>query len=220
MERGEVWWAQLPDPSASEPGYRRPVVIIQSDSFNRSRIRTVIAVVLTSNLHLAEAPGNLLISASESGLPRDSVANVSRVITVDWDFLIEKAGACRAKHCVPSRKGFGSCWIYNPPRRIHPTPGDQSTGKLKFSHQRISLYNRYVDGLLRRHAAIGPADRRRLDPDQDLACFWFRFRHLPERQDIRRSVACVDNRLHNKSLHLLRSFRNHNERPEAIDPFQ
>jgi mRNA interferase MazF len=97
MERGEVWWAQLPDPGASEPGYRRPVVIVQSDSFNRSRIRTIIAVVLTSNLRLAEAPGNLLLPASESGLPRDSVANVSRVITVDRDFLTEKTGRLQSK---------------------------------------------------------------------------------------------------------------------------
>jgi mRNA interferase MazF len=97
MERGEVWWAQLPDPSASEPGFRRPVVIVQSDSFNRSRLRTIIAVVLTSNLRLAEAPGNLLIPASESGLPRDSVANVSQVITVDRGFLTEKAGRLRSK---------------------------------------------------------------------------------------------------------------------------
>ena len=73
MERGEIWWAQLPDPTASEPGFRRPVVIIQSNAFNRSRIRTVIAVVLTSNLRLAEAPGNVLVPASESGLPKDSV---------------------------------------------------------------------------------------------------------------------------------------------------
>jgi mRNA interferase MazF len=92
MERGEVWWAELPDPTASEPGYRRPVVIVQSNVFNRSRIRTVIAVVLTSNLRLAEAPGNVLISASDSGLPKDSVANVSQVITVDRTFLTERCG--------------------------------------------------------------------------------------------------------------------------------
>lgn len=92
MERGEVWWAELPDPTASEPGYRRPVVIVQSNVFNRSRIRTVIAVVLTSNLRLAEAPGNVLISASDSGLPKDSVANVSQVITVDRTFLAERCG--------------------------------------------------------------------------------------------------------------------------------
>jgi mRNA interferase MazF len=92
MERGEVWWAELPDPTASEPGYRRPVVIVQSNVFNRSRIRTVIAVVLTSNLRLAEAPGNVLVPASDSGLPKDSVANVSQVITVDRTFLTERCG--------------------------------------------------------------------------------------------------------------------------------
>ena len=97
MERGEVWWAQLPDPSASEPGFRRPVVIIQSNPFNRSRIRTVIATVLTSNLRLAEAPGNRLIPAEESGLPKDAVANISQVITVDRSFLTEKAGRLRSK---------------------------------------------------------------------------------------------------------------------------
>ena len=90
MERGEIWWAQLPDPVASEPGFRRPVIIIQSNAFNRSRIRTAIAVVLTSNLRLAEAPGNVFVPASESGLPKDSVANVSQVITVDRAFLTEK----------------------------------------------------------------------------------------------------------------------------------
>jgi len=90
MERGEVWWAQLPDSIASEPGFRRPVVIIQSNAFNRSRIRKVIAVVVTSNLRLAEAPGNVFVPASESGLPKDSVANVSQVITMDRTFLTEK----------------------------------------------------------------------------------------------------------------------------------
>ena len=92
MERGEVWWAELPDPTASEPGFRRPVVIVQSNAFNRSRIRTIIAVVLTSNFRLAEAPGNVLIAASDSGLPKDSVANVSQVITVDRTFLTERCG--------------------------------------------------------------------------------------------------------------------------------
>ena len=92
MERGTVWWAQLPDPVASEPGFRRPVVIIQANAFNRSRIRTVIVVVLTSNLRLAEAPGNVLIPASDSGLPKDSVANVSQIITVDRTFLTDKCG--------------------------------------------------------------------------------------------------------------------------------
>jgi mRNA interferase MazF len=97
MERGEIWWAQLPDPTASEPDFRRPVVIIQSNAFNRSRIRTAIAVVLTSNLRLAEAPGNVLVPASESGLPKDSVVNVSQVITVDRTFLTEKCGRLPTK---------------------------------------------------------------------------------------------------------------------------
>ena len=92
MERGDIWWAQLPDPVASQPGFRRPVVIVQSNAFNRSRIRTVIAAVVTSNLRLAEAPGNVLLPASESGLPKDSVVNVSQVITVDREFLAEKCG--------------------------------------------------------------------------------------------------------------------------------
>ena len=92
MERGEIWWAQLPDPVASEPGFRRPVVIVQSNAFNRSHIRTVIAVVVTSNLRLTAAPGNVFLPASESGLPKDSVANVSQVITLDRAFLIEKCG--------------------------------------------------------------------------------------------------------------------------------
>jgi mRNA interferase MazF len=92
MERGTVWWAQFPEPIASEPGFRRPVIIIQSNAFNRSRIRTIVAVVLTSNLHLAEAPGNVLIPAIDSGLPKDSVANVSQIITLDRTFLTEKRG--------------------------------------------------------------------------------------------------------------------------------
>ena len=90
--RGEIWWAILPAPTASEPGYRRPLLIIQSDDFNRSRIKTIIAVVLTSNLRLSEAPGNVLLSKKDSNLPKRSVANVSQLITVDKSFLTEKVG--------------------------------------------------------------------------------------------------------------------------------
>jgi mRNA interferase MazF len=95
MKRGEIWWADLPDPIASEPGYRRPLVIIQIDDFNRSRISTVVVIVLTSNLRLAEAPGNVLLKSLQTGLQKDSVANVSQVITVDKSFLTEKAGKLR-----------------------------------------------------------------------------------------------------------------------------
>jgi mRNA interferase MazF len=89
MRRGEIWWADLPDPHGSAAGYRRPVVIIQADSFTISRIATVIVVAITSNLRLAAAPGNVLLLASESNLPRDSVINVSQIVTLDKTVLDE-----------------------------------------------------------------------------------------------------------------------------------
>jgi mRNA interferase MazF len=92
IQWGEIWWADLPEPRGSEPGYRRPVLVIQADYFNASRIHTVIVAVITSNLGLAEAPGNVLIPARWSLLPRDSVVNVSQVVTLDRDFLTERAG--------------------------------------------------------------------------------------------------------------------------------
>lgn len=92
IARGEVWWADLDEPTGSEPGYRRPVLIVQADPFNRSRLQTTIAVVLTSNLRLIDAPGNVLVPKQSSGLPKDSVANVSQVITLDRDVLAERAG--------------------------------------------------------------------------------------------------------------------------------
>lgn len=97
VERGQVWWADLGEPAGSQPGFRRPVLVVQSDAFNRSRLRTVLAVVLTSNLRLVEAPGNVLIPAKAAGLPKDSVANVSQIITVDRDFLAELAGRIRGQ---------------------------------------------------------------------------------------------------------------------------
>ena len=97
VERGQIWWADLGEPAGSQAGYRRPVLIVQSDAFNRSRLRTAVAVVLTSNLHLVDAPGNVLIPAKAAGLPRDSVANVSQVITIDRDFLTDPAGRLRGQ---------------------------------------------------------------------------------------------------------------------------
>jgi mRNA interferase MazF len=90
--RGEIWWADLPDPQGSEPGYRRPPLIVQNDAFNRSRLRTTIAVVLSTNLRLLDAPGNVLLPAKASSLPRDSVANVSQILTVDREALTERVG--------------------------------------------------------------------------------------------------------------------------------
>ena len=97
IERGQVWWADLGQPDGSEAGFRRPILIVQSEAFNRSRIRTVVAVVLTANVRLVDAPGNVLISAKAAGLPKDSVANVSQVITVDRDFLLELAGRIKGQ---------------------------------------------------------------------------------------------------------------------------
>jgi len=97
IERGEIWWAELGETGGSEPGFRRPVLVVQADAFNRSRLRTIIAVVLTSNLRLLDAPGNVLIPAAASGLPKDSVANVSQVITIDRDFLSDQAGRVRGR---------------------------------------------------------------------------------------------------------------------------
>lgn len=92
IERGEVRWAELSEPRGAEPGFRRPVLVVQSDAFSRSRIGTVIVVTLTSNLRLLDAPGNVLVPAKLAGLPRDSVANVSQVMTVDRRELGEASG--------------------------------------------------------------------------------------------------------------------------------
>ncbi len=92
IHRGEIWWALLPEPTGSEPGYRRPILVIQVDSFNASRIATIIGVVLTSNTNLARAPGNVLLLRQASGLSKDSVANVSQVVTLDKSVLTERIG--------------------------------------------------------------------------------------------------------------------------------
>ncbi len=92
ISQGEVWWADLAVPAGSGPGFRRPVVVVQSDALNRSRIATVVCVPLTSNLKWSLAPGNLRLSARLTGLPKDSVANVSQIIAVDKEFLTARVG--------------------------------------------------------------------------------------------------------------------------------
>ena len=82
----------LDEPRESEPGFRRPVLIVQADAFNRSRLRTVIGVALSSNMRLLDAPGNVLLQAAGTGLPRDSVANVTQLLTIDENYLTERAG--------------------------------------------------------------------------------------------------------------------------------
>ena len=92
IAQGEVWWADLGEPRGSEPGFRRPVVIVQGDAFNRSTISTIVCVPLTSNQRWAAAPGNVRLTARATGLPRDSVANVSQIMTLDRDTLAERVG--------------------------------------------------------------------------------------------------------------------------------
>ncbi len=92
MRRGEIWWGSLPDPSGSGPGFRRPLLIVSANSFNDSRIGTVVAAVITSNLRLADAPGNVRLPVKGTGLTKVSVANVSQIITVDKSFLTQRIG--------------------------------------------------------------------------------------------------------------------------------
>jgi mRNA interferase MazF len=92
ISQGDVWWADLGEPAGSEPGFRRPVVVVQADSFNRSALRTVVVVPVTSNLRWAGAPGNVRLTMRATGLPRDSVANVSQIVTLDRSVLIEHVG--------------------------------------------------------------------------------------------------------------------------------
>jgi mRNA interferase MazF len=90
--QGQIWWADMPAPIGSGPGFRRPVVVVQGDDFNRSRIGTVVCVVLTSNVRLANVPGNVLLSTQATGLNRESVANVSQIVTLDKDSLTDYVG--------------------------------------------------------------------------------------------------------------------------------
>ena len=90
MKRGEIWWASLPEPAGSGPGLRRPVVVISSNEFNKSLIKTCVVAVITSNLRLGEAPGNVYLSKKQSGLSKESVINVSQILTVNKSLLTEK----------------------------------------------------------------------------------------------------------------------------------
>lgn len=93
VARGEVWWADLGPRQGSAPAWRRPVLVISADSFNRSRIKTVTAVAITSNLRLAAAPGNVALAAGSAGLDRESVVNVSQVVTLDKEDLSKRLGS-------------------------------------------------------------------------------------------------------------------------------
>jgi mRNA interferase MazF len=106
VSQGDVWWADLDNPSGSEPGFRRPVIVVQCDAVNRSRIATVVCVPLTSNVKWADAPGNVLLRAGVTGLPKDSVANVSLVVALDRDQLTERAGKLPPRHLTAVVNGI------------------------------------------------------------------------------------------------------------------
>lgn len=106
MKRGEVLWTSLPPPTGSGPGYRSPVLILQSNLFNESRIATVIVAVITSNLALSEAPGNVRLAKTESGLPKASVVNVSQVITIDKQLLTERLKLLSARSMQRVNEGL------------------------------------------------------------------------------------------------------------------
>ena len=92
MKRGEIWWTTLGKPRGSAPGYRRPVLILQADAFNESRIQTVVAAAITSNVALGRAPGNVVVRPRESGLEKESVVTVSQIVTIDKSALEKRAG--------------------------------------------------------------------------------------------------------------------------------
>lgn len=97
MRRGEIWWADLGEPARSEPGYKRPVLVVQDNAFNKSKISTVIVAVITSNVFLSSAPGNVRLSKKACGLDRESVVNVSQILTIDKSYLTEKSGRISSK---------------------------------------------------------------------------------------------------------------------------
>ncbi|MCG6142690.1 type II toxin-antitoxin system PemK/MazF family toxin [Leptospira bourretii] len=106
MTRGEIWWVDLGIPFGSEPGYKRPVLIIQDNSFNESNINTIIVVPLTTNLNIATAPGNVLLSRKDTNLSKDSVVNVSQIVTLDRERFINKASELKIKNIKKVEEGI------------------------------------------------------------------------------------------------------------------
>lgn len=106
VERGEIWWADLPDPIGSSPGFPRPVLIVQSDEFNRSKIGTVVITAITTNLNLARASGNVLLTPKQSGLSKESVVNVSQLLTINKRLLNDYIGILSAKKMEQVENGL------------------------------------------------------------------------------------------------------------------
>jgi mRNA interferase MazF len=107
VAQGDIWWADLGQPDGSAPGFRRPVLVVQCDAFNRSRIGTIVGVALTSQLKWADAPGNVLLKSGSTGLDRDSVANVSQIVTVGREMLTERVGRVSERKLEQVLSGIG-----------------------------------------------------------------------------------------------------------------
>ncbi len=106
LQQGDIIWLDLGDPIGSEPGFRRPAVVVQSDDFNRSRIGTVLCVPLTSNLNIAAVPGNILLRRADTGLDKDSVANVAHIGAQDRSRIGEQIGAISEKNLQKLFRGI------------------------------------------------------------------------------------------------------------------
>lgn len=106
INRGEIWWANLPEPIGSSPGFRRPVVIIQSDTFHKTNLNTTVVVSITTNLELKEMRGNVLLKKHQSGLPKDSVVNVTQLFTLDKRLLFEPVGSLSERKMEQIDKGL------------------------------------------------------------------------------------------------------------------
>jgi mRNA interferase MazF len=106
IRRGEIWWANLPEPSDSEPGFRRPVLIVQSDFFNATKINTLVALAITTNRALAEMPGNVVLSRAASGLPKESVVNITQILTIDKRLLLEYVETVSERKMEQVEKGL------------------------------------------------------------------------------------------------------------------
>ena len=106
MQRGEIWWAALPRPKGSAAGLRRPVLVVQSDAYNASRIQTVVVAAITSNLALERAPGNVLLRRRATKLPNDSVVNVSQLVTLEKSLLDECVGTIDSRHMNAVAEGL------------------------------------------------------------------------------------------------------------------
>lgn len=106
MTRGEIWWVDLGIPFGSEPGFQRPVLIVQNNAFNESKINTIIVVPLTTNLHLATAPGNSILKKEDTNLSKDSIVNVSQIVTIDRERFIKKVSEIKNKNMKKVEEGM------------------------------------------------------------------------------------------------------------------